>query len=130
MLANELTDRIRALGVTPTTFVLRTGRVEAGVPRAVMVMLPLTGYEDGTDQQGGFYKGGQQIVVRSPDPEEAYAVSVALQEAMKVSGGEVQLEKWTLKMFRPQGLPLLFPINDADLYETSLRFSVAAYSKP
>ena len=128
MLANEITERIKTLDVVPETFVIRTGRAEASATRAAMVMLPLTGYEQGLDQSAAkFYRGGQQIVVRSPDPEEAYRVSVALQDALNIEGGAVKHIRWTVSLMRAESLPLLFPLNDGDLYETSMRFDVAAY---
>lgn len=129
MLANELTDRIRNLGLNPTGFALRTGRVEASNNRAIMVMLPLAPYSERTDQMSGLYRGNQQIIVRSPDPEEAYGVSVAIQDGLRVEGHAVTMDKWTVTLFRAEGFPLLFPLNDADLYETSMRFDVSAYYK-
>lgn len=125
MLANAITDYIKTLNVVSDAFVIRTGRVEASETRAVMVKLPLSGFNESLDQSG-YYKGNQQIIVRSPDPEEAFAVSEQLQKALTVLGSPAQLDGWRLSHFRPTGLPLLFPLNDGDLYETSLNFDTRA----
>lgn len=126
MLANAITDHIKTLGVFSDDFAVRTGRIEASAKRAVMVKLPLSGFNEMLDQTG-YYRGNQQIIVRSPDPEEAYNLSVQLQEALTVLGSPLMLTGWKLSNFRPLGLPLLFPLNDGDFYETSLNFDTRAY---
>lgn len=130
MLTNELTDHLRSLDVVPSGYALRTGRVEASVVRAVMLKLPLSGFNETLDQSGGFFKGSQQIVVRSPDPEEAYNVAVAIQSALRLEGGELVLQNWKVTLFRPEGMPLVFPINEADHYEASMYFRTTAFRLP
>ena len=125
MLVNKITDYLNKLGVVPETFAVRTGRIEAATTRAVMVMFPLAGFES-TLNQGGYYEGNQQIIVRSPDPEEAHTLSEAVAEALRVEGNPVAVEGFVLKKMRPRGLPIIYPINDADFYECSINFSMRA----
>jgi hypothetical protein len=125
MLANALTDYVKTLGIVPATFAVRAGRIEATARLAVMVMFPLGGYNDTLDQ-AGFYSGNQQLIIRSPDPMQAYALSTELQTALTVLGEAVDLDGYSVKFMRPRGLPIIYPINDADLYESSLNFSIRA----
>lgn len=125
MLANAITNHIKTLNIVPTGVALRTGRIEATTVRAVMVMFPLGGYNDQLDQTG-FYSGNQQIIVRSADPEEVYEIAFALQQALTVLGKSVPIDGYVLSLLKPRGLPIVYPINDAALYEGSVNFEVRA----
>lgn len=125
MLVDKITDYLKSLNVVPKGFEVRTGRIEATIKRAVMVMFPLNGFENTTNQRG-FYEGNQQIIVRGPDPMETHDVAEALAEALRIEGEAVQIEGFVLKMMRPRGLPIIYPINDADFYECSVNFAIRA----
>lgn len=124
MFANALTDALKDLNVAPSPFVIRTGRIEPQTVRAVMVMMPLGGFATVLDQ-GRLYAGNQQIIVRSPDPEQAYAVAEAIEAALKTEGQSRAVEGYLIKKMRPKGLPIIFPLNDAGLYEASVNFDCA-----
>lgn len=124
MFANALTNALKALNVIPSPFVVRTGRIEPQTVRAVMVMMPLGGFATVLDQ-GNLYVGNQQIIVRSPDPEEAYAVAETIEEALKTEGQSRAVDGYLIKKMRPKGLPIIYPRNDADLYEASVNFDCA-----
>jgi hypothetical protein len=121
MFANSLTNALKALNVIPSTFVVRTGRIEPQTVRAVMVMMPLGGFATVLDQ-GNLYAGNQQIIVRSPDPQECYDVAETIEAALKTEGLARSVDGYLIKKMRPKGLPIIYPRNDADLYEASVNF--------
>lgn len=122
MLANSLINHLRTLAVVDESeFPLRVGKIEAKTVRAVMAMLPLGGFEQTLDT-GAAFRGQQQFIVRSPDPEELENVCNAIRTALHVEGSPRQIEGHLIKQMISRRLPVVYPRNDADLYEGSILF--------
>ena len=71
-----------------------------------------------TERRGDF-----QFVVRAPDAQESYNIAQAVSDALTIN--EVTLPGYLVKVLRPKHVPLLYQVSEANLYETSVNFSIS-----
>jgi hypothetical protein len=120
MLANDLANHIKTLALVGELPV-RATILEAEEPNGIMVMTPLGGLNN-VGEIPRYYQGSLQVLVRHQDPEEGYRIAEELMEALTVIGSPLTLENYRISFFRPRGLPIMYPVNDAGLYEHSVNF--------
>lgn len=70
-----------------------------------------------TERAGSF-----QFVVRNTVAQESYQIAQAVSSALTLDG--LELDGYLVKVLRPTHEPLLYQASEANLYESSVNFSV------
>jgi hypothetical protein len=126
MLANSLVEKLKTLSLTGSP-VIKTGALAATHEIGVLVKSPLDGMKVDPEMPG-YVTGAIQIVVRHKDPIAGDALAKEISTKLTVKGTPMPLTGYTLKCFYPMSEPIMFPPNDAALFEFSVTFQCHATS--
>lgn len=125
MLANSIANYVRTLAFVGDTQI-RAAALEATEPRGIMVMAPLAGFSK-VGEIEKYVSGNLQLIIRDKDPIWGDDMARKLIDALEVIGTPRAVENYSIVMMRSRGEPIMYPVNDAGLFEHSINFNTRAY---
>lgn len=125
MLVNEIANHIKTLPFVDADIPVRVATLEASETKGIIVMTPLAGLSSNPELPN-YFRGNVRIVVRDNSPEAGDALAELLMTAMEVKGAALILPNYKINQFISIHLPIMYPRNDAGLYEHSLTFDCVA----
>lgn len=101
---------------------IRVAKLAADAQIGVLIKAPLEGFKTRPDVPG-YFRGELQIIVRHTNPVLGNEIAQLLADELTLA--DTDIGTYRIKQMYPLQLPVLYPANEADLYEIAINFDCA-----